>query len=123
MTHSTRWFLVTGLAVALLLAFGASRYASAEPDGLQKVATDHAIDAHERPHTFNDAPLAGYQTRGVSNRRLSRGVSGVLGVTATFAVVAGLVWLVGKRQQSEDDTTPPGEVTAPRATGDRLPSP
>lgn len=122
MTRSTRSFLLVALAVTLLLAFGVSRYASSEPDGLEKVAADHTLDAHERPHTLDDAPLAGYQTRGVGDSGLSTGLSGVVGVAATFTIGAGLVWLVGRRRRKEDDATPAAAVGDPRAA-DRLPTP
>jgi hypothetical protein len=94
MNRRTVGFLLGGLAVALVLAFAVSRYASSEPDGLERVAADHAIDADEQPHTLADGPFAGYATRGIGDEGTSTGVAGIVGVLVTFATAGGLVALV-----------------------------
>jgi len=99
----TASFIVGGLAVALLLAFGVSRYASSEPDGLEKVAADQGLVADERPHPLADGPLAGYATRGVDDPGTATGVAGVIGVVVTFTVAGGLVWVVGATSRRRAD--------------------
>lgn len=89
----TIWFIVGGLAIALVLAFGVSRYASPHPDGLEKVAADKALDSDEKPHALQDGPLADYETAGVDDPGLSTGLAGVIGVFATFAVATGAIRL------------------------------
>jgi hypothetical protein len=92
-TRRTLVFVGAGLVVALLLAFGVSRYASSQPDGLEKVAADHALDEGEQTHALADGPLADYSTAGVDDEGLSTGVAGAVGVVLTFALAGGLVWL------------------------------
>jgi hypothetical protein len=84
-------FLVAGLAVALGLAFFVSPQASSQPDGLNKVAHDNGFDTTARSHPLADLPTAGYGVRGIDDHRLSTGLAGVLGVTATFALAGGLL--------------------------------
>lgn len=111
MTRRTVWFLLGGLAVALVLAFGVSRYASSEPDGLEKVAAEHALDSGEEPHALADGPFADYSTRGVEDPGLATGLAGVVGVFATFAVAGGLVWVASR----VSGRAPTSDVPAPSA--------
>lgn len=85
-----------GLALALTLAFGVSRWASTEPDGLERAAADHALDATEQPHALGDGPFAGYSTRGVDDPGLATGLAGAVGVAITFAIASGLVWITSR---------------------------
>jgi cobalt/nickel transport system permease protein len=87
---------VAGLAVALVLAFGLSRAASTAPDGLERVAADHALDAGEEPHTLAGGPFADYSARGVDDPGLATGAAGVVGVVVTFAAAGGLVWIAAR---------------------------
>jgi cobalt/nickel transport system permease protein len=88
---STRTFVLAGIAVALVLAFLVSPYASSSPDGLEKVASDKGIDASVTDHALADSPLADYAVDGVENSSLSTGLSGLVGVAVTFAIVMGIV--------------------------------
>lgn len=99
MSRRTVGFVLAGLAVALVLAFGVSRFASSEPDGLNRVAIDHGLDASEQPHGLEDGPFAGYSTRGVEDDGLGTGLAGIVGVVATFAVAGGLVWVAAKARR------------------------
>ncbi len=88
---------IAGLIAALVLAGFVSYYASASPDGLEKVAADHGIDRKTRDHTAKDSPLADYQTKDVGDARLSGGLAGVIGVGATLALGSGVFWIVRRR--------------------------
>src|SRR5512144_2426219 len=88
--------VLVGVLVALALAGVASFYASSSPDGLNRVAIDKGLDQREKPHGLQGSPLAGYDTRGGGDPRLSRGLAGVTGVAVTF-VLAGGVMLVVRR--------------------------
>lgn len=87
-------FIGAGLLVALALAFFVSPFASSQPDGLNKVAADKGFDTSARAHPIDDSPLAGYGVGGVHDAKLSKGLSGIIGVTLTFAVGYGALTLV-----------------------------
>ena len=112
MSRRTRWFVLAGLAVALVLAFGVSRFASSQPDGLEKVAADEALDTGESDHALDGSPLADYSTSGVDDTGLSTGVAGAIGVAVTFAVTGGLVWgaAAWSRRSGRDDAVAPVPV-------------
>ncbi|MEU1216956.1 energy-coupling factor ABC transporter permease [Streptomyces sp. NPDC005790] len=107
--RSTRTVWAAGLAAALVLAGFVSFYASASPDGLEKVAADKGIDEKVQEHGAADSPLADYGVEDVDNARLSGGLAGVIGVGATVVVGSGVFWAVHRRrtpQTPEDRTTP-----------------
>lgn len=94
---STKRLFVVGLVVALLIAGVASYYASAQPDGLNYVAEKTGfIDAQETSPT-DGGPLAGYETKGVDNPRLSGGLAGALGVLIVLLLAGGLAHVVRRR--------------------------
>ncbi|MGA6170882.1 energy-coupling factor ABC transporter permease [Streptomyces sp. NPDC012600] len=99
--RSDRGFLITGLASAFLLAGVVSFYASANPDGLERVAADQGIDEKVEEHGAADSPLADYGVGDIANARLSGGLAGVIGVSATVVVGTGVFWVVRRRR--EDD--------------------
>ncbi|MGW7348812.1 energy-coupling factor ABC transporter permease [Streptomyces sp. NPDC054854] len=101
--RSTRGVWLTGLATALVLAGVVSFYASANPDGLEKVAADKGIDAKVEDHAAADSPLADYGVKDVENARLSGGLAGVIGVGVTVLVGTGIFWSV-RRRRAEDLT-------------------
>lgn len=93
----TRTLLIAGAIVALVLAGIVSFYASAHPDGLEKVAGDKGMDTKVEEHALADAPFADYGVEGVDNERLSGGLAGVLGVAGTLVVGSGIFWVVKRR--------------------------
>ncbi|MFI8827682.1 energy-coupling factor ABC transporter permease [Streptomyces sp. NPDC053431] len=96
--RSPRKLWIGGVVTALVLAGFVSFYASASPDGLEKVAADKGIDAKVQPHAAADSPLADYGVKDVSDARLSGGLAGVIGVGATLAVGTGAFWAVRRRR-------------------------
>lgn len=70
-SHRKVW--IAGLVTSLVLAGFVSFYASANPDGLEKVAADKGIDAKTEEHATADSPLADYGVKDVENARLSGG--------------------------------------------------
>lgn len=101
--RSTRGLWATGLITALVLAGFVSYYASANPDGLEKVATDKGIDKEAKEHAAKDSPLADYGVKDVSNARLSGGLAGVIGVGATLVAGSGAFYVVSRRRRKNDD--------------------
>jgi hypothetical protein len=89
--HTLAGFIGVCLAVAVVLAFFVSPYASSQPDGLERVATDAGFADEAGEHAFADGPLADYAVVGVEDDRLSTGLSGLVGVVLCLAVGAGLL--------------------------------
>jgi cobalt/nickel transport system permease protein len=102
--RSPRTLLLAGLGTSLLLAGVVSFYASADPDGLEKVAADKGIDAKVEDHAAAGSPLADYGVEGLDNARLAGGLAGVIGVGVTVAAGTGIFWAVRRRRTN--DTSP-----------------
>ncbi|MFH8800571.1 energy-coupling factor ABC transporter permease [Streptomyces sp. NPDC017936] len=103
---SRRTLWVTGLVTSLVLAGFVSFYASASPDGLEKVAADKGIDAKAEEHAAAGSPLADYGVKDVDDARLSGGLAGVIGVGVTVAAGSAVFWTVRRRRT--DDVSPSG---------------
>lgn len=80
----TRWLLVTGLAVALVLAGFVSVFASSAPDGLTKISEDHGFAHTGQTH---DALFDGYGS-----------LTGVIGVLVVLALAGGVSYAVRRRR-------------------------
>jgi len=115
---SRRALVLVGLLLAVVLAGGASYWASSAPDGLNKVAADQGLDKGAKDHQLDDSPLAAYETDGVGDGRLSGGLAGVVGVAVTFLLVGGLVWGVRRRNASTDATDAADTATDGRDSDD-----
>ncbi|WP_326842999.1 energy-coupling factor ABC transporter permease [Streptomyces sp. NBC_01558] len=103
-SHRTVW--ITGLVTSLVLAGFVSFYASASPDGLEKVAKDKGIDAKTEKHATEDSsPLAGYGVKDVSDARVSGGLAGVIGVGVTVVAGTGVFWAVRRRRTADNSPT------------------
>jgi cobalt/nickel transport system permease protein len=109
--RSPRKVLLAGLGTSLLLAGVVSFYASASPDGLEKVAADKGFDAKAEDHAAADSPLADYGVEGVTDARLSGGLAGVIGVGVTVVAGTGVFWAVRRRRSA--DASP---VSVPEST-------
>ncbi|MER6088368.1 energy-coupling factor ABC transporter permease [Streptomyces bluensis] len=96
--RSPRTLLLAGLVTSLLLAGFVSFYASANPDGLEKVAADKGIDAKAEDHAAADSPLADYGVQGITDSRLSGGLAGAIGVGVTVVAGTGVFWAVRRRR-------------------------
>ncbi|MFD7685708.1 energy-coupling factor ABC transporter permease [Streptomyces sp. NPDC059781] len=109
--RSPRKVWITGLVTSLVLAGFVSFYASADPDGLEKVATDHGIDEKAEEHAIADSPLADYGVEDVDDARLSGGLAGVIGVGVTVVAGTGVFWVVRRRRSGEE-----AEAVSPTGT-------
>ncbi|MEV5550143.1 energy-coupling factor ABC transporter permease [Streptomyces sp. NPDC052309] len=101
-SHRKVW--ITGLVTSLVLAGFVSFYASADPDGLEKVAADKGIDKKTEEHAAADSPLADYGVEDITDARLSGGLAGVIGVGVTVVAGSAVFWAV--RRRHSDDTSP-----------------
>lgn len=110
--RSPRKIWAVGLVTSLLLAGFVSFYASANPDGLEKVAADNGIDKKAEEHASADSPLADYGVKDVADARLSGGLAGVIGVGVTVAAGTGVFWAVRKRRTAETSDASPAGTSA-----------
>ena len=102
MRLSTKLFIVLALAVAVGLATGVSPYASASPDGLEKVAGDKGFIQQGTLHSIQgDSPIADYAFPGIENERLATGLAGFAGTLGVFAIGFGLAWALRRRDRLE----------------------
>ncbi|MGK5531897.1 energy-coupling factor ABC transporter permease [Streptomyces sp. URMC 129] len=109
--RSPRPVWLAGVAVTLVCAGFVSFYASAEPDGLERVATDEGIAEEAREHDLADSPLADYGIEDVDNERLSVGLAGAAGVALTLAAGSG-VFLAVRRRTAGPATPAAASATA-----------
>ncbi|MEU9594603.1 energy-coupling factor ABC transporter permease [Streptomyces sp. NPDC048219] len=107
--RSPRKVWITGLVASLVLAGFVSFYASANPDGLEKVAADKGIDEKAEEHANADSPLADYGVKDIANARVSGGLAGVIGVGVTVVAGSAVFWAVRRRRG--DDTSPSSTTT------------
>ncbi|MFF5161058.1 energy-coupling factor ABC transporter permease [Streptomyces sp. NPDC000348] len=110
--RSPRKVWITGLVTSLVLAGFVSFYASADPDGLEKVATDHGIDEKAEEHAAAGSPLADYGVEDVDDARLSGGLAGVIGVGVTVVAGTGVFWAVRRRRTKDT-----ADAASPANTG------
>jgi hypothetical protein len=88
-------FTILALAVAVGLATAVSPYASASPDGLEKVAGDHAfLDRGEAQET---SVLSDYALPGIGNERVATGLAGFAGTLLVFSLGCGVVAIARRR--------------------------
>jgi hypothetical protein len=98
---STRLFVIAGLFLALALVLFVSPFANSNPDGLNRVAKDKGFADRETDHGLDDSPLADYKVSGVEHEVVSKGLSGVAGVLATFAFGLGLFAVARKPREPQ----------------------
>lgn len=92
-------FFVLGVFVTLVLAGIVSFYASGDPDGLEKVATDKGFIENAQDHSLSDSPFADYGVSWISDDRVSVGISGVIGVLLMLGFSTLLFKYLAKRKQ------------------------
>jgi cobalt/nickel transport protein len=109
MARRTWPFVVAALALALTLAAFIAPFASSAPDGLDKVAQDQGFEARaEGREVWTRAPMPDYKAGGVSNTAVAKGIAGVAGTLAVFAVAFAIgKLLASRRTAAEKRTTPP----------------
>jgi hypothetical protein len=90
-----RWLTILALALAVGLATAASPFASASPDGLERVAGDNAfLDRGRVASVQEHAPVADYAVPGVADPRVATGLAGFAGTLAVFVLGYGVAAVV-----------------------------
>ena len=92
-----RVFVVLAVAVAVGLATAVSPFASASPDGLERVAGDHGFLAQAESR---EGPATDYAVPGIEDERLATGAAGFAGTLVTFAAGWGLLALLGRTRRT-----------------------
>jgi hypothetical protein len=97
-----RRFTILALALAIGLGTALSPFASAAPDGLNKVAAQKGFDGRGRVAALQEhAPVAGYAFPGVHDQRLAKGLAGFAGTLGVFVLGSGLVALRRRPRRME----------------------
>jgi hypothetical protein len=95
-----RIFVILALAVAVALATAVSPFASANPDGLEKVAQKKDfLDQGQLAGIQEDSPIPDYAFPGVENERVATGLAGFVGTLAVFALGYGLAFVLRRRER------------------------
>ena len=95
-------FTVLALALAVGLASAVSPYASASPDGLEKVAEQKGFLEDGRLAPVQEgSPIPDYAFPGIENERLATGVAGFVGTLAVFAIAFAIGWLFRQRSAGQ----------------------
>jgi PDGLE domain len=116
MRLSTKLFIVLALALAVGLATAVSPYASANPDGLEKVAGDKGFIEQGTLHSIqDDSPIPDYAFPGIDNERVATGVAGFVGTLGIFAVAFGLAWALRRREDPMETRLESGATAGGRA--------
>jgi cobalt/nickel transport system permease protein len=87
---SVKMLIVAGLAVAIAFVVLVAPHADSNPDGLERVAIDHGIDADAQEHDLAASPFADYGVSGPEDASVGRAVAGIVGVVVVFGIGYGM---------------------------------
>lgn len=90
----SKWWMI-GLLVAVAVL---SPLASADPDGLEKVAEEHGFIESARSPFYQ--LVADYLFPGIANEAVATIVAGVVGTAAVFGLAYGWAWLLRTRRSA-----------------------
>jgi PDGLE domain len=90
----TRTLCAAAVALAIGLATALSPFASAAPDGLERVAADKGFEDRGRA---GSGPIPDYAFPGVADPRLATGLAGLAGTIAVLTIGFGTAAAVRRR--------------------------
>ncbi len=94
-------FTALALALAVGLAVAVSPYASASPDGLEKVAEKNGfLEEGMLAPLQNDSPIPDYAFPGIEDERIATGMAGFAGTLLVFGIALAIGWLFRRRHSS-----------------------
>lgn len=110
---SIQVFTVLALAVAVGMAVAISPFASASPDGLNKVAEKKGFTDSDATGKFQteDSPIPGYAFPGIENERVAKGTAGFVGTLGVFGIAFGIGALLRRRRSGDDREGRPAAAT------------
>jgi PDGLE domain len=91
----TRTLCAAAVAVAIALATALSPFASAAPDGLERVAADKGFEERGKA---GSGPIPDYAFPGVADPRLATGLAGLAGTVAVLGLGLGTGAAVRRRR-------------------------
>jgi PDGLE domain len=97
----TRTLCAAAVALAIGLATALSPFASAAPDGLERVAADKGFEERGRP---GSGPIPDYAFPGVADPRLATGLAGLAGTIAVLTIGFGTAAAVRRRTSERPPT-------------------
>ena len=109
-TQNNRFFILTGLSIALVISVLLSPFASKNPDGLDRVAQDLNFESKaQEDHLAKKLPFFSifeeYKMRGVPES-VATPLAGLVGTIATFGLSIALGKLTTRQRRiSQDDST------------------
>jgi hypothetical protein len=86
---STKALILAGLVVAVALVVFVAPFATSDPDGLERVAIDHGLDAQVQDHDLASSPFADYGVDGVDSPTAGTALAGIVGVVLVFGIGYG----------------------------------
>ncbi|MGI6451495.1 MAG: PDGLE domain-containing protein [Desulfitobacteriia bacterium] len=94
--------IMIGLLIALVVVVFLAPFASSSPDGLERVAEDHAFLDQAEGREVILSPLPDYEMPGIANKTLAGILAGLTGTLLTFiamllAARLILAWKMGKK--------------------------
>ena len=95
-----KWW-IAGYMIAMALVLIAP-LASPDPDGLERVAEDKGFidEGSDAPYSI----IADYVFPGIENETLATILAGWIGVTAMMVIVAGIAYIIHRRNSSRIST-------------------
>ena len=98
-------FIACALALAVGLGFGLSPYASASPDGLEKVAGEQGfLETGRLASIQEDSPIPDYAFPGIEDERLATGMAGFVGTLVVFLAAFALAYALRRRDRVRTST-------------------
>ena len=89
MRTSSKLLIAAGLALAIALVVLVAPRADSNPDGLERVAIDHGLDADAQAHDLASSPLADYGVSGIDDGPVGTAFAGIIGVVLVFGIGYG----------------------------------
>ncbi|MFZ5642007.1 MAG: PDGLE domain-containing protein [Bacillota bacterium] len=87
------------LIAAVIIAAILSPFASSNPDGLERVATDLGFIERGEGTAIIESPIADYIFPGIENEAVATAVAGIAGTVITFAVMYVLARVIKRKSK------------------------